>query len=282
MTDANASPRLYSKHERYAREERMRYSDQKQSFLNAEHTRLAAGATAQTVTVNTNHAGVAAAQTYTVGGGGSTIKDGDTIIVGGVTYTWQTTLTAGNGNVHIGANDTAALLNMSRAINQSGGVQDTDYDHANTAANAFVTASPTATTLVATAKTAGVNGNHISVYAPAGAGTWGDNRLTGGVDDWTLFTATSHPYKNGEGPLNWSTAPSDLSTATEYWVAVVSSSTIKLATSLANLAAGYFIGTTDSASFALKRGTTEANMFDLLKSNSAQAIKDASDIDNLA
>jgi len=40
MTDANATPRLYRRHQRHASLARMRYSDQADAFLDKQATRL--------------------------------------------------------------------------------------------------------------------------------------------------------------------------------------------------------------------------------------------------
>jgi hypothetical protein len=125
---------------------------------------------------------VAASGTLTVGSGGSKILDGDTVTIGSKTYTFKTALTPTEGQVLIGANDTAALLNLKNAINHTG-TPDTDYKCA--AVHPTVTGtSSNATTLVVTAKTKGVAGNSI-VTTETEAGTdkaWGAAHLEGGVN----------------------------------------------------------------------------------------------------
>lgn len=137
----------------------------------------------------------AAASTYTVGGGGSVIQDNDTLTITGydgtiTIYTWQTTLTAGSaGNIHvkIGANDTAALLNMKNAINS--GTNGSTYDRTGSAAtrDAITAISSNATTLVVNAKVTGRSGNSIAT-AESSAGGWTGLLLTGGLGrDCTTF-----------------------------------------------------------------------------------------------
>ena len=128
---------------------------------------------------------VAAQGTLTVAAGGAKILDGDTVTIGTKTYTFKTVLTVEpitEGEVLIGANDTAALLNLKNAINHEG-TPGTDYNCA--AAHPDVTAtSSDATTLVVTAKVKGVAGNAIATTETE-AGTdkaWGADTLAGGID----------------------------------------------------------------------------------------------------
>lgn len=150
----------------------------------------------------------AASRVFTVGGGGSVIQDGNTITItgptgGAVVYTWQTVLTVGSaGAVHvlIGANDTAALLNMKRAINATGGTEGVDYDTTGTGANDDVTGSASnATTLTVTAIVTGVVGNSITV-AEVSSGSWASGTLTGGVgyDLTTLGLIQGEPVFLGD------------------------------------------------------------------------------------
>jgi hypothetical protein len=120
-----------------------------------------------------------------------------TIRVGASYYIWAadpTSNPAADGlvtnpwQVAVGANATAALANLRKAINATG-VAGTDYSTALTAnASAEATAS-SATTLSARALTAGAGGNSISTTVPAGAGlAWGATTLTGGGGSWATPT----------------------------------------------------------------------------------------------
>lgn len=60
---------------------------------------------------------------------------------------------------------------------------------------------------------------------------------------------SSHAYKNGDGPLRLTTSdtlPTGLALETNYWVIVVNSGTIQLASSLANALAGTAVEFTDA------------------------------------
>lgn len=111
--------------------------------------------------------------------------DTDTVTVGGRVYTFQTVLTAVDGHVLIGANEAASILNLVHAINNSGGVNGTDYRV--TAADPNVTAVAGAHTATVTAKPSltAAQANAIAtlstMHSP-GDGTWGAATLTGGVD----------------------------------------------------------------------------------------------------
>lgn len=129
-------------------------------------TGTGAGATA-TGTLTSNNTNVGIGETVTIGSKVYTfrsvlvantlttdlvnVSNGDTVTIGSKIYTFQTTLTNVNGNVFIGANYTASLLNLSYAINAFGGTPGIEYA-ADTIAHDRVTATtPTAATLVITA-----------------------------------------------------------------------------------------------------------------------------------
>jgi len=125
---------------------------------------------------------IAASGTLTISAGGNNILDGDKVTIGSKVYTFKTILGTTEGNVLIGANDTAALANLIRAINHTG-TPNTDYYCA--AVHLTVTGtSSNATTAVVTAKTKGVAGNSIAT-TDTEAGTimaWGAAVLAGGVN----------------------------------------------------------------------------------------------------
>ncbi len=113
---------------------------------------------------------------------GSTILTTKTVTVGGKVYTFKTALTPTEGEVLIGINDEAALLNLLNAINYTG-TPNTDYKCA--AANVNVVGiSSNATTLIVENKIKGVIGN-LSAVATTIAGAWDDTTLgttVAGVD----------------------------------------------------------------------------------------------------
>lgn len=123
---------------------------------------------------------VAANGTLTVESGGSNIADDDTVTIGTKTYTFKTTLTPTEGEVLIGANDTAALLNLKNAINHEG-TAGTDYSCAAVHPTVAGTSSD-ATTLVVTAKTKGAAGNTIATTETGTNLSWGATTLAAGVN----------------------------------------------------------------------------------------------------
>lgn len=123
---------------------------------------------------------VAGSGTLTVTGGGTQIADNDTVTIDTKVYTFKTALTPTEGEVLIGASDTATLLNLLNAINHTG-TPDTDYKCA--AVHPTVTGtSSDATTLVVTAKTKGVAGNSIATTETGAELSWGAVNLEGGID----------------------------------------------------------------------------------------------------
>ena len=107
----------------------------------------------------------------------------ETVVIGGKTYTFQTTLTNVDGNVHIGASASATLDNLKAAINLSGGVAGTDYATAMTA-NPYVKATTkTATTLKVVAKVPGRVGNFIPTTETSTVLSWGGATLASGTGD---------------------------------------------------------------------------------------------------
>lgn len=110
-----------------------------------------------------------------------TLDDAETVSIGGRLYTIQASLTAAVGHVKRGATVALTLANLKNAINQTGGVPGTDYDHVNTPANAYVTAVNDATTLTATAIVGGTVGNSIPLGEAAANASWSSATLTGGT-----------------------------------------------------------------------------------------------------
>ena len=107
--------------------------------------------------------------------------NGETVTTGSKTYTFQTVLTNVDGNVLIGVDATASLANLAAAINLGAG-SGTVYAAATTA-NGFVSATPGASTIVATALLAGTVGNAIATTETAANASWATATLLGGVGD---------------------------------------------------------------------------------------------------
>lgn len=129
-----------------------------------------------------------ASATQTLTNDGTNVSDGDQVAVGGKTYTFQTTLTNVDGNVKIGASNTASMTNLFHAINASGGTIGTDYATAMTANTQVTATNPTGTTVVVTARTAGVAGNAIASTETSAHLSWGAATLTGGTVAAATFT----------------------------------------------------------------------------------------------
>ena len=125
----------------------------------------------------------AVAATGSIGTNGTQVADGNTWVVNGKTYTAKTTMTATEGEIHIGAAADDTALNLAHAINNSGGTPGTDYQVA--AANPDFSASTTISSnrFTITAKIKGVVGNALTL-AKTGTNTSvnGATVASGGID----------------------------------------------------------------------------------------------------
>jgi hypothetical protein len=121
---------------------------------------------------------VAASGTLTVTSGGNQIAADYKVLIDAKEYTFKAALTPAEGEVLVGANDTASLLNLLNAIKHTG-TPDTDYKCA--AAHPTVDGtSSNATTLVVTAKTKGVS--TIATTKTGAEISWAHTTLYGGVN----------------------------------------------------------------------------------------------------
>ena len=112
---------------------------------------------------------------------GTNFSNGDTVTIDSKTYTFQSVLTNVDGNVKIGASNTASVTNLYHAINALGGAAGTDYA-ASTVAHTSVTATnPTSTTVLVTTRVTGSAGNSIASTDTAAHGSWGGSTLSGGT-----------------------------------------------------------------------------------------------------
>lgn len=120
---------------------------------------------------------------------GVNVSDGNTVTVGAVTYTFKTTLTPTAGQVLIGADADASLLNLARAINHTG-TPGTDYANlgATAVAHPTVCAYETITShiLTVTALAVGTGGNALASTVSAATLSWGGATLSGG--GWAAVT----------------------------------------------------------------------------------------------
>lgn len=131
---------------------------------------------------------VASQGTLTATAGGNKIVNGNTVSIGPSgsvkVYTFKTVLTPTEGEVLIGENDTAALLNLKNALNHTG-TPDTDYK----CAVAHLTAeglSSNATTIIVESRIKGVIGNLIMISKSGADISWNGDGFLGatvlGVD----------------------------------------------------------------------------------------------------
>ena len=131
-----------------------------------------------------------AAATGTLTNDGTNVSNGDTVTIGTKVYTFQTTLTNVDGNVHIGASNTASMTNLFHAINATGGTPGTDYATAMTANTQVTATNPTGTTVVVTAITSGTAGDNIASTETSSHLSWGAATLTGGTVTAATFTVS--------------------------------------------------------------------------------------------
>lgn len=110
--------------------------------------------------------------------GSANFSNGETVTIDTKVYTFQTILTNFDGNVFIGAALADSLDNIRAAINLDAG-SGTLYAAA-TIVHPTVSATDTATTLEANAKTPGTGGNSIVTTDTAGFASWGGGTLSGG------------------------------------------------------------------------------------------------------
>ncbi len=116
--------------------------------------------------------GTAISATATLTSSNVQVTAADTVTIGGKVYTFRAALTPLEGEVLIGADADATLLNLIRAINHSG-TPGTDYSCA--AANAYVTAATAVTAhafVVSSIVVAGLTGNEIAISKSAVTLTW--------------------------------------------------------------------------------------------------------------
>lgn len=119
-----------------------------------------------------NGLGTAIAATATLTSNNTNVSDANTVTIGTKVYTFKTALTPTEGEVLIGADADASLLNLIRAINHSG-TPDTDYKCAAANANVTAATSVTAHAFVITAIVVpGLSGNEIALAKVATTLTW--------------------------------------------------------------------------------------------------------------
>lgn len=115
------------------------------------------------------------------------IANAETVVIAGKTYTFQTTLTDSDGNVHIGASRAETIANLVAAVNLDGsGTAGTDYA-ASTTKNARVIAIAGTDSWEVRASMPGTVGNLIPITVGTSATTVSGALLTGGAGDPHYF-----------------------------------------------------------------------------------------------
>lgn len=135
----------------------------------------------RTYTFKTNLTGVKATGTYT---NASTAVAGTTVTIDGITYTYQAAISSTLEQpyaVLLGANATASLANLIKAIDDSG-TEGTHYGIGTDAHPRVSGVSSDATTAVVTYDTYGVKGN-TALTTENSAGSWASTALAGGVNE---------------------------------------------------------------------------------------------------
>lgn len=123
--------------------------------------------------------GVKATATLT---GTVNFSNAETVTINGKVYTFQTSLTNGDGNVKIGATLTASLLNLKNAINRDAGVPGTDYAVSTVSHGTVECTSSNATTAVIRARRSGTAANAYGTTDTATNASWGGATMAGGTN----------------------------------------------------------------------------------------------------
>jgi hypothetical protein len=109
------------------------------------------------------------------------VANNQTVLIDAKTYTFKTALTPTEGEVLIGADADASLLNLIRAINHTG-TPGTDYSAAAAHPTVSAAAAVTAHSFTVTALTIGVAGNSIATATSSTELAWTGLTLGGGSD----------------------------------------------------------------------------------------------------
>lgn len=163
---------------------------------------IAAQATADAAQVDVGEASAApvdaVAATDTLTSNNTNVSDTNTVTVNGTVYTFKTALTPVEGEVLIGADADASLLNLIRAINHTG-TPDTDYSVAAAHTTVSSSASVSSHAITLTAKTKGALGNAYTLAKSAVTLSVGGALFTGGIDGTVgaaglIVTYSGQPY----------------------------------------------------------------------------------------
>lgn len=140
--------------------------------------------------------------TATITSNNTNVSDGDTVTIGPKVYTFKTTLTPTEGQVLIGADADASLLNLIRAINHTG-TPDTDYKCAAAHPTVSAASSVTSHAFMVTAKAL----TTTSIYDVATVGTLKVTPATTGMNG-TYYHCTITDNAGSYGLTNGSVTSS--------------------------------------------------------------------------
>lgn len=128
--------------------------------------------------------------------------DTETVTIDSKVYTFQTTLTNTDGNVHIGATALDSLNNLRQAINLEPAGSGTSYAAATVVHPTARAVNGAGNTLVARAKAPGTGGNSLATTETLANGSWGDTTMNdGGTNAWTelAYNGTNSAIYNAPG-----------------------------------------------------------------------------------
>lgn len=127
---------------------------------------------------------------------GQNAANTETVTIGAKVYTFQTTLTNVDGNVHIGANRLASVANLTAAINTLGGVAGTDYAMLMTRNTVAYATDNGDGTMTLTAKAGGSGGDGINTTETLAQGSFAAATMTGGATVKATGTLTITAAQN--------------------------------------------------------------------------------------
>lgn len=176
-------------------------------------TTTISGVTAGNIRVDL-HGGSTVAALGTLTSNNTIVNDGDTVTIGTEVYTFKTTLTPTEGQVHIGADADGSLLNLIRAINHTG-TPGTDYSNAAADTKVSAAAAVTSHAFVVTALIPGTVGNAIATTETDGSTSrlsWGAATLASGADPTAAeFTTALNTAINATNVLGFRGASTRIS-----------------------------------------------------------------------
>lgn len=189
---------------------------------------------------------VAAAGTLTFGANAGNTK---IVTIDSKVYTFQDTLTNVDGNVKIGTTANDTLLNLVAAITLGAGA-GTKYALLTTLHPTATAAMGTGDTMVATAKTAGAEGNAIVSTTDVVSATWTGGYLVGGL---TKLVATA---KTAGAPGNLLASTTDVVSASWAAATLAGGQTKAVATAILAGTDGNSIATTETCDTQTSWGNT--------------------------